>query len=408
MKRYGWITIIAFFLMTLTVAVAYAAGEPSDWSKSENRELAQMPVWEGSTSDADAYMRGFEPFLNDQFPMREALIRAYTKFQMDTGWWYVRGVWRAQTDPAKTGGYYFGPEYLFLNTYRTNDDARKTYAKALKQLCSQSGVPVADVVLPHKNYALAEGSGGAFTNELDLENLWARKEADASAGAVLIDACTPFCDTYGIEERTTMYFKSNTHWNPLGAFRASEIAAKEMAKAGLIAETSVPREDAFLWKDLSDDHIFPEGLAERLGIEMEIKEYIPVYMAAHPENWRYYTGLDKARVQRGDIVLRGIEDYELDYNKVGTRNLTYIRVENPDAPEDRHVLILKDSYQCATIDYFSSIFQSITVLDPRFELPPLKDYIRDENIDLILLMYHQNNNLEELSQYVEASWPDKQ
>lgn len=62
MKRYGWITIIAFFLMTLTVAVAYAAGEPSDWSKSENRELAQMPVWEGSTSDADAYMRGFEPF----------------------------------------------------------------------------------------------------------------------------------------------------------------------------------------------------------------------------------------------------------------------------------------------------------------------------------------------------------
>ena len=30
------------------------------------------------------------------------------------------------------------------------------------------------------------------------------------------------------------------------------------------------------------------------------------------------------------------------------------------------------------------------------------------DIDLILLMYHQNNNLEELSQYVEASWPDKQ
>ncbi|MBP5750752.1 MAG: hypothetical protein J6X24_08180 [Firmicutes bacterium] len=408
MKRYGWITIIAFFLIVTAVAVSYAAGEPSDWSKSENRELAQMPVWEGSSSDADEYMRGFEPFLNDQFPMREALIRVYTKFQMDSGWWYVRGVWRAQMDPANASGYYIGPEYLFLNTYRTGDAARRAYAKALKQLCSQSGVKVADIVLPHKNYALAEGSGGAFTNDLDIENLWARKEAASSAGAALIDACTPFCQRYGIEERAEMYFKSNTHWNPLGAYRASEVAAQEMAKAGLIAETSVPSEDAFIGKDLSDDHIFPEGLAERLGIEMEIREYIPVYMAAHPENWRYFTGLDKAPVKREDIVLRGIDDYELDYNKVGTRNLTYIRVENPYAPEDQRVLILKDSYQCATIDYFSSIFRSITVLDPRFELPPLGDYIRDENIDLILLMYHQNNNLEELSQYVEASWPDKQ
>ena len=404
MKRYGWITIIAFLLIIMTVTIAYAAGEPSDWSKSENRELAQMPVWEGTSSDADGYMQGFEPFLNDQFPLREMLIRVFTKFQLDTGWWCVRGVWRVQPNTADSGSYYFGPEYLFLNTYRTDDASRRAYAKALKLLCTESGVTVADLVLPHKNYALAEGSGGAFTNEADIENLWARKEAAASAGAVLIDACTPFCDKYGIEERTTMYFKSNTHWNPLGAFRASEIAAQEMAKAGLIKQTSIPSEDAFVWMDLTDSHIFPEGLAERLGTEMEIREYIPVYKAAHPENWRYFTGLDKAPVTRGDIVLRGIEDYELDYNKVGTRNLTYIRVENPDAPEARSVLILKDSYQCATIDYFTSIFRKVVVIDPRFELPPLREYVEEEGIDLILLMYHQNNKMDELAQYINASY----
>jgi hypothetical protein len=406
MKRYGWITIIAFLLIVMAFAFAYATGEPSDWSKSENRELAQMPAFAETSSDPDGYMQGFEPYLHDQFPGRESIIRAYTKFQMKSGWWFVRGVWRGHDSPVTEDSYYFGPEYLFLNTYRTNDGDRRAYAQALKLLCTKSGVTVADLVLPHKNYALAEGSGGAFTNDLDIENLWARKEAAASAGAVLIDACTPLNETYGIEERATMYFKSNTHWNPLGAFRASEIAVQGLAKAGLIAESSIPDENAFVWEDLSDSHIFPEGLAERLGIEMEIKEYIPVYRAANPASWRYYTGLDKVPVERSMIVQRGIEEYELDYNKVGTRNLTYIRVENPDAPEQRNVLILKDSYQCATIDYFSSIFRSITVLDPRFELPPLKQYLKEEHIDLVLLMYHQNNNLEELVQYINASYAE--
>ena len=79
-------------------------------------------------------------------------------------------------------------------------------------------------------------------------------------------------------------------------------------------------------------------------------------------------------------------------------------MENPDAPEAASVLIRKDSFQNATIDYLSAIFRSVTVVDPRSyqETPDLASLLDADGIDLVLFFYHQNNVSRELIDFLSA------
>ena len=74
------------------------------------------------------------------------------------------------------------------------------------------------------------------------------------------------------------------------------------------------------------------------------------------------------------------------------------------APEAASVLILKDSFQNATIDYLSAIFRSVTVVDPRSyqETPDLASLLDADGIDLVLFFYHQNNVSRELIDFLSA------
>jgi hypothetical protein len=452
MKRYGLIPIICFLLIAAAVVAGFAVSEQREWSDSENRELAMAPSRADFKGDPDGYAKAFETYLSDQFPFRETLVAAYTAFQEKTGRWYVRGVrvMRAGTaasseaqepaapkepekpveparvdppepgefkvelgadpltvepePPAEKEPFVLDPGYLFLDSYRTTDGQRLLYKDALARLCAVEGLEVADIILPHKNYALAEGSGGVFTEAADAENLEARKALDEAAGAAAIDACSPFNAYFPIELRAKFYYMSDIHWNMRGAFHASHIAAQGLAEAGIISASSVPLSGAFAWEELGGDHSFSGDLGRRFGKGEAFEELIPRYYAKNTENWSFYTGSAKTGTARDEVVGSGLSGAVLDYNKIGTYNQIYLRVENPDAPEKRNVLVLKDSYACAAVDYLASIFTSVTMLDPRYELPPLSKFIEEEGIDLVLLMYHQNNTMKELSDYIDASY----
>lgn len=73
-------------------------------------------------------------------------------------------------------------------------------------------------------------------------------------------------------------------------------------------------------------------------------------------------------------------------------------MENPNAPEKQSVLILKDSYQNSTLDYFTAIFQTVHVVDPRHyqETDTLTALLDAGSVDLILFFYHQDNISDEL------------
>ena len=74
---------------------------------------------------------------------------------------------------------------------------------------------------------------------------------------------------------------------------------------------------------------------------------------------------------------------------------------NPNARSAKHVLILKDSYQNPTIDYFTELFAEVAVIDPRYYSEPysFSEILEQNDIDIVLLMYHQNNHSIELTDF---------
>lgn len=86
-----------------------------------------------------------------------------------------------------------------------------------------------------------------------------------------------------------------------------------------------------------------------------------------------------------------------------THNLGYLRVENPNAPEDQAVLILKDSYQNPMLDYFTAIFREVNVIDPRNyqEDANLSTLVAERGLDMVLFLYHQDNISTELIDFLQ-------
>lgn len=426
MKRNGLIVIICFLLINAAVIAGYRLGEPLDWSKSENRELAQKPELSGFREDPEKTAAAYDSYLSDQFPLREDLVALYTKFQAESGRWYVRDVRvtrgpqpaaepsapaaqaqseapaaAAEAQPSEPEPFFIGPDYLFKDNYPLLPSHKKYYTESLGKLASFEGVTVIDAPLPHKNFALAEGTDGQIDPQVDIDNLEFRREAAEQTGTVFIDACSLFNESFSIQARARMFYKTDIHWNMLGAYRCSTLIAHQMAERGIIARSSVPAPSMFTWRDLSADHRHEGDLGRMiLGDDYSIHEFIPLYTLSEPDGLEYYKSEGGAQEKRSDIIAYGINDEVLDYNKVCTRNLQYLRIENPGAPEKQSVIILKDSYQCGTVEYFSAIFSELIIMDPRYDLPDLSGLVAAHGTDLILLMYHQNSLFEEFSSYV--------
>lgn len=136
-----------------------------------------------------------------------------------------------------------------------------------------------------------------------------------------------------------------------------------------------------------------------------MQEDIPRYVPKNAADLRYFlhpATSSPSRVRRSSAA---------DWTRTPSPTTTflptilgYYRAENPAAPEAASVLILKDSFQNATIDYLSAIFRSVTVVDPRSyqETPDLASLLDADGIDLVLFFYHQNNVSRELIDFLSA------
>lgn len=378
-----------FFLFCLVWGLAQP-DRPS--SAAENRSLAQRPAMRRVVTDFGGFARDFESYAADQFPDREQLIGVYTALELAQGKKFARKAYCLQ------GGW--------LLTKPT--PTKPADLSALQQVLAQAGAldrPLVWCVLPLKNEALYDLEPAYFSDETGETNKQALTAALTQAeGLTVIDAEAPLV-TGTLADREQYFYKTDFHWNARGAFAAAQEIARQLAGAGTIAETSVPQAEDFLWSELGGERRYQGDLNGWFSNQFSMQEDIPRYVPKNAADLRYFLHPgDIESVPRETIVGSGLDKDPVTYNDVFTYNLGYYRVENPDAPEAASVLILKDSFQNATIDYLSAIFRSVTVVDPRSyqETPDLASLLDADGIDLVLFFYHQNNVSRELIDFLSA------
>lgn len=361
-------------------------------STVENRSLAQRPAMRHLLTDFSGFTSDFDTYAADQFPGRERLIQLYTRLELIQNKKFIRKTFCLQDG------------WLLLKPTLTPP----ADLSALQQALAQAGAldrPLVWCVLPLKNEALYDLEPAYFSDETGETNKQALTAALAQVeGLTVIDAEAPLV-TGTLADRERYFYKTDFHWNARGAFAAAQEIARQLAGAGTIAETSVPQAEDFLWSELGGERRYQGDLNVWFSNQFSMQEDIPRYVPKNAADLRYFLHPgDIESVPRETIVGSGLDKDPLTYNDVFTYNLGYYRVENPAAPEAASVLILKDSFQNATIDYLSAIFRSVTVVDPRSyqETPDLASLLDADGIDLVLFFYHQNNVSRELIDFLSA------
>ena len=70
-------------------------------------------------------------------------------------------------------------------------------------------------------------------------------------------------------------------------------------------------------------------------------------------------------------------------------------IENLNASCDKSVLVIKDSYANAVLPFLALTTRKVTMIDPRYFDGSIKDYIKNNKPDVVLLLCNSESSAEQ-------------
>ena len=399
-KLHNLLVILPFFLILGWFTYQSMTLPDQEISEVENRELMQMPELEEDaeiTSGAiQKYTGEITEYVVDQFPNRDEFLKFYSQLEMAQRKIFLRNVYLADS------------EWLMTHIYEVPNEQWGWLTSVIRQAKEKVDIPFVYAVLPQKNDLLHQIKNGLIDNNNSFKNkAQLLEQLGTLEDVTTIDVSEYMLETFDLEERKNFYFKTDFHWNPYGAFVAARHISASMVEQGIL-ETDASLED-FWWKDYSERYLFQGDLNRRFSNLFSMEEMIPYYEYDTPEDLSYYVMLGATQsVPRETVVGSGLVDpeaTEIDYNNLATMNRGYYRIINENPKVDQCILILKDSLENPMTDYFSSIYREVNIVDPRYYKEPRDFYglLEYRDVDLVLMMFHQNNCSAELREFLKGT-----
>lgn len=192
----------------------------------------------------------------------------------------------------------------------------------------------------------------------------------------LMDSSVNFVDTYSemYEHRDEyLYFKSDHHWTARGAYYAYSAFIKSLG------ETPTPL-DEFDYQIKNENY---SGTMYMYTYDARVKEFKDIVEAFIPRKQHTMTVTDT----NGNTV---------HYDSCITTNATYLSfiagdnpytvINVPENPQDKNVLVLKDSFGNAFVPFLCEEYGNIYVVDVRHSSFNIYDQLRDSGITDIVFM----------------------
>ncbi len=348
-------------IVTATVALAFAALtlfawlKPADaYSDAERRGLAQMPKLSMQTILAkNSFMQQFESYATDQFPLREPFRALNAGFSRYVLWQ------KLVNDIAIADAHAFNPEYP-LNGSSVNwalSRMDSIYERSLQN----SNIYFA--IVPDKGYYLAEKNGYPV---LDYDALISQMREHTASYSTYVD----LTETLSADS----YYRTDTHWKQELLLPAMQTLLTAM-DAPLPAE---PYETNLVRTDFDGVYLGQSALA------------------LTPDTLQVLTNPTLEQLQvtcldSGEPVSMPLYDMDKAFGKDGYElflggSLALVKIENPSAPQERELVIFRDSFGSAIAPLLAQAYSSVTVIDTRYISPAFLDqFVSFDGADVLFL-----------------------
>ena len=322
-------------------------------SEAERRPLAQAPALSVESLLGGSFMKDFESFTLDQFPLRDtfrqvkSLFHYYGLQQLDNNDIYVTDGFAAKLE------YPLNKDSISYATGRFN----RLYEKYLKE----TGSKVFFTVAPDKGYYLAEDKGYL---SMDYEGMFSQLRQEMP--------WAPYVDLTDTLDYTD-YYRTDTHWRQEHLLEAAAKLCQALGVTPPKAEdyTKTPVEKPF-YGVYYGQAALPMDAETLYVLESQLLKACQVY---DHESGKYNPVYDMSKLTSRDLY---------DVFLSGSRGL--LTIENPNADTDRELIVVRDSFGSSMVPLLVQDYAKVTVVDIRYmNLEILDKFIAFKGQDVLFL-----------------------
>lgn len=336
-----------------------------DFSEQENTFLEQFkpPTWD--TVRSGEFMKKFEKYYNHQFPLRDQWVqmKAYSE----------RALGKQENNKVYFGAN--GSEGCALFAFYTipSDEDLAARVGFVNKLADNLDVPVTFSIIPDKSYAWSWWLPANAPNVDDGSTI--------ERAMALCSQRVRFVDMRESLKNVHSFYNTDHHWTTAGALNGYEALFGSLpdavVEAGLTSEVVTYDFYGTTYSASGAGWVSPDDI-QVLIPEGGVRGNITV--TGYPEG----SPVESSLYHPEKLEIKDKYSYFLG----GNQPLCIIK--NPDA-ESGKLLVVRDSYSDSLAPFLAEKFQEIHLFDLRYNNMSLKQYVVDNEIDQVLVLYSGNN-----------------
>ena len=347
--------IVSIIIITLTLL--FIVLDKKEFSDTENRYLQKFPEFSFESLESGEYIRKLETYLTDHFPFRNEFMFLKTSV--------LKGI--GQT---KISDLYLGEDGYLLEEYTVTPEC--------------TTIPID--VLNRFNDNLPENTNMSLMlvpTSVEIYSEKLPKYATNTSQKDVIDYVYKNINFDGInvydyleKESATMdlYYKTDHHWNTFGAYLGyvaymnylgmDDLERPEFEKItdefygtfySKLIDNSLEKESMYKLKDDDVEYVMKDVATDTVTNTIYEEKWLN-----EKDKYSYFLGQNKALLE----------------------------IENKSVDNNKKILIIKDSYANSMIPFIAKEYEYTYVIDPRLYRLDVSDYVKEKDIEEVLLVYN--------------------
>lgn len=364
-RKYSIFITVLFCVFIFGFGIVLLVSPSRDFSEQENRYLSQFKAPTLATLRSGEFMEDFEDYVTDQFPLRD-------------GWIQLKALSERALGKQENNKVYFGTNgsdgyTLFAFYTAPSDEELATRVGFVNKLADNLDVPVTFSIIPDKSYAWSWWLPANAPNVDDGSTI-------EKAMALCSDRVR-FVDMRESLKNVHSFYDTDHHWTTSGAWDGYQALFGDLpdavAEAGVTSQVVTYDFYGTTYSAAGAGWVSPDSI-QILIPEGGVRGNITV--TGYPEGKPIESSLyhpEKLEVKDKYAYFLG-----------GNQPLCVI--QNPDA-ENGKLLVVRDSYSDSLAPFLAEEFQEVHLFDLRYNNMSLKQYVADNEIDQVLVLYSGSN-----------------
>ncbi len=354
------IIIVSFFCSFLAIMFfLYIFLPKTDFSELEKRYLNEFPEITKDTVASGEFGNNLESYMADHMPFRDFFVGTNSYFELYTGRRLTSDIYL-----TKDNALVEAPVEMKLD--KTEKDM-----KAINAFAEKIDVKVDFMVVPSSGWASRDRVskfGYSFPDYEQISTLYSL--ADSSINKI---------DVRVIFDNPSLYYKTDHHWNSLGAYTAYETYMNNINKNYRAqSEFTIEKIDGFCGSNYS-----------RAALWLTPSDSLELWTGSKNIT---VTNNESKEVNSGVFYRDRLNETD-KYTVYLDGNHSLVKIHNPDAKTKDTIVVVRDSYSNCLGGFLCESYENVILVDLRYYKQPVSELCKTEGADNVLICYSLHNFL---------------